>query len=109
MLRYPVLCCSGVQNKRLGVSDLSATCAKPGRAISREQNANATLEVSMEGTASVRKKRLSIDPGIAQRRVHPARASHRKRDAGQPVEVPWAVEFIGKHFRLSWRLPSPST
>src|SRR5271167_5123064 len=70
MLRYPVLCCSGVQNKRLGVSDLSATCAKPGTANSREQNASATFEVSIEGTASVRTKRLSIDPGIARRRAH---------------------------------------
>src|SRR5271157_6065267 len=47
MLRYPVLCCSGVQNKRLGESDFSATCAEPGRANSREQNANATFEVSI--------------------------------------------------------------
>src|SRR5580698_459949 len=47
MLRYPVLCCSGVQNRRLGVSDFSATCAKPGRANSRAQNASMTFEISM--------------------------------------------------------------
>src|SRR5882762_67327 len=64
MLRYPVLCCSGVQNKRLGVFDFSATCAEPGRANSREQNASATFEFSMERSASVRKKPLSIDPRI---------------------------------------------
>jgi hypothetical protein len=51
----------------LGVSDFSATCAELQKANSREQNANATFEVSMERTASVRKKLLSIDPGIARR------------------------------------------
>src|ERR1700722_12065295 len=62
MLRYPALCCSGVQNKRLGVSDFSATCAEAGRANSREHNASVTLEISMMGTA-----RRAKDPSIAPR------------------------------------------
>src|SRR3974390_2049612 len=47
MLRYPTLCCCGVQNKMLGVSDFNATWANPEEASNREQSASVILEMGM--------------------------------------------------------------